>query len=766
MNEKQELTQLNNLIVGVDRNVKSILKKLRKDMNYDARLLLNILSRVDKLNIRGLDILINRFFNITNQKDAIGAIDGKIFSKILRIHKKLIISKFTKNYDIELKKLLTISEILLKLNHRQDYILKNYLRILEIIKDYDYKIKKYKILAKYGIKSNQIDFDKARILLNQKKFKDVRYILHSFRKKKLIKKEKQNLFRLKIGFLYQSKRYKEALKLINKNINKDKKLLISYLNLKGLILLNQHLYAESIGLWKSLLKKELLSEFKYFYILSYSFANFKLKKYNEVINTLKKLILIRRIDQRIKFGAISLIIRSYMELKNYKDALISIDKYILNIKKFDIKLFKGMLLQRAICLRELGKIKESVKIFNRLLNKDQKNDTIIKNKGISYYNLKKYDIAKNLLNKTLKLKPKDREAIRYIGNIYKRQNNYKLALKYYDKCLKIYPKDIKAIRNKAIISLNSKDYKEAEKLVKQALGINPNDLDSLNLLSSIYFEWGKYKESIKINKKIIAKNPKDADTIGSIGGAYSNLGRYERGIVYLRKALKINPKHPYVLLNTGITLGKLGKLNESVKYLRLANKIKPNDNIFLQNLMISLIKLKRHKEIIKTSDAILKLNPNDSIAWKNRGIALLNLKKYKEALTCFSRANKIRPNDISILHRVQYIFFQLGQYKKSIYYNKKILIKNPKDADTIGSIGGAYSNLGQYERGLYYLNKALSFNTKHKIVLESKILTLYKMRRYEEALRVLDSLDKLDSKNVQFIENFRDRIKRKLMKDE
>ena len=43
MNEKQELTQLNNLIVGVDRNVKSILKKLRKDMNYDARLLLNIL---------------------------------------------------------------------------------------------------------------------------------------------------------------------------------------------------------------------------------------------------------------------------------------------------------------------------------------------------------------------------------------------------------------------------------------------------------------------------------------------------------------------------------------------------------------------------------------------------------------------------------------------------------------------------------------------------------------------------------------------------
>src|SRR3989344_970546 len=90
MNEKQELTQLNNLIVGVDRNVKSILKKLRKDMNYDARLLLNILSRVDKLNIRGLDILINRFFNITNQKDAIGAIDGKIFSKILRILKELI----------------------------------------------------------------------------------------------------------------------------------------------------------------------------------------------------------------------------------------------------------------------------------------------------------------------------------------------------------------------------------------------------------------------------------------------------------------------------------------------------------------------------------------------------------------------------------------------------------------------------------------------------------------------------------------------------
>lgn len=123
-----------------------------------------------------------------------------------------------------------------------------------------------------------------------------------------------------------------------------------------------------------------------------------------------------------------------------------------------------VLIQRGLTYGTLGKLKEAIYDFTKIVN--MKSNVSIYQKAYSYesrgevkYQLKDTYGALEDLNKAIELAPLFKDSYLIRGNIYFSKNNFAPALKDYNKVLTIDPNDLDALINRAKIKIKLKDKK-------------------------------------------------------------------------------------------------------------------------------------------------------------------------------------------------------------------------------------------------------------------------------------------------------------------
>ncbi len=153
--------------------------------------------------------------------------------------------------------------------------------------------------------------------------------------------------------------------------------------------------------------------------------------------------------------------------------------------------------------------------------------------------LKKYDLALKDFEKVLELDPKEFKAALGAGEINAELRNYQAALKDYDWALKINPKfwDAYIARSRCYESLHETDKAIAD--LSHVIGAQPKDAGAFLLRAELYERLKQFKKAIDDYTQVIAIAPADDDAYKSRADIYTKLGDYKKAIADYDAALKL-----------------------------------------------------------------------------------------------------------------------------------------------------------------------------------------------------------------------------------
>lgn len=228
----------------------------------------------------------------------------------------------------------------------------------------------------------------------------------------------------------------------------------------------------------------------------------------------------------------------------------------------------------------------------------------------------------------------------------------------------------------------------------------------------------------------------------------------------------------------GITLHYAGDLASGLTFMQMAAFIEPNFDYTYVNMMVAYADKGRYTEAVKAAEKIKKDSPYYWDAALQRADALVKMKKKKEALALLDRLANERKSDTRALVAKGDVYRQDKDYKKAkeiysqaitrdkklsdkhnwtLYYARGICLERlgeweeaeedflyalelkPDQALVLNYLGYSWIEQGKnLERAQEMVRKAVDLRPKDGFITDSLGWVLYKLGKYEEAVKYLE----------------------------
>jgi len=206
----------------------------------------------------------------------------------------------------------------------------------------------------------------------------------------------------------------------------------------------------------------------------------------------------------------------------------------------------------ANTLKEIGRPKEAIELYQQAIEKDTKFLD-------AYINL---------------------------GNIYLETGQYMQAIAQYEKALVIDPELATIFFNLSNVYIAQGDLATAAQNLKEVIKLNPNYLDAYNNLANIYKINGKFEEAIALFEKVIKIDPDYAKAYYNLGDIYRYLGEDKKAIKNYIIATACNSKYAKAYYGLAIIYLKQGKYDLAIKHCNKARTLGLVDPNLLQALAV------------------------------------------------------------------------------------------------------------------------------------------------------------------------------------
>jgi tetratricopeptide (TPR) repeat protein len=225
-------------------------------------------------------------------------------------------------------------------------------------------------------------------------------------------------------------------------------------------------------------------------------------------------------------------------------------------------------------------------------------------------------------------------------------------------------------------------------------------------------------KAIQNYQKAITIYPEYSHARDNLGCLYLRLGRYSESEEQLLKAVEANPYNPFINYNTGELYYKIQKFDLAEKYYSKACNYKAN-----------------------YGDAFNKL-----------GLLSYNKKEFFKALEYFNKAMRFN----NVQHETYYYtglsYNKVGQTDLAISNLKKAINIKKDFFQGIIELGKIYQTLKEYKNAVKYFLLAESINYDD-VNIRILICECYNdMKRFDEAIDIIESLIKQDSGNKKYAE--------------
>ena len=270
---------------------------------------------------------------------------------------------------------------------------------------------------------------------------------------------------------------------------------------------------------------------------------------------------------------------------------------------------------------------------------------------------------------------------------------------------------------------NMGEYKKAEKWCLKVY----DKREQLPFELKIWANWiyARYHEKSKIEEVNYAKQLLEIDDRGPIrhwmvGNAYFDMHQYNNAIPELEKVLEIYKNWNTKPMNSGFYDNPLlayhitGNYNKEKELLKRAFKDFPDDPQLIWR------------------QAILSLSEKDTVS----------ANRYIEKFFAFHKSDSW--SEASIAHRRGDIYDEAGYYKRAEAFFRKALSLEPDNPVRFNNLGYFLINRDiNPQEGLTLADKAVKSDPNSYFFLDTKGWGLFKLGKYEEALKLLEKSDSL-----------------------
>jgi len=114
--------------------------------------------------------------------------------------------------------------------------------------------------------------------------------------------------------------------------------------------------------------------------------------------------------------------------------------------------------------------------------------------------------------------------------------------------------------------------------------------------------------------------------------------------------------------------------------------------------------------------------------------------KYEDAVVQFTSALGLEPSNAEYYNARGLAYEMLSKYPEAKDDYEKAIVFEPKQEGAFISLGRVCNKMGNYEEALVRLNRASGLNKRNALVYPEKVLTLIGLERYDQALKVSDTV--------------------------
>ena len=266
----------------------------------------------------------------------------------------------------------------------------------------------------------------------------------------------------------------------------------------------------------------------------------------------------------------------------------------LDVAKKTNKLFandvEGMVVLGS-CLRTNGNLNESLKYFDRAIERNPNCAEAFINKGLISLTQNDKVNALNNLEKAYNLKPHIKQIWDLILNLKMEVKKYENVISIARGMLKLSPLNEKIIAYIALCYQNLHKYDQAVLFYKKVIEIKPDDLEAWLNLGSALKSQGKLDEAVMAYNNALAIKPSYAEAFNNIGVTLQDQGKLDEAIEAYSSSLAVKPDYADAYYNMGNALREQGTLEEAKDAYNKAISIKPDYAEAHRNLS-SIIKYK------------------------------------------------------------------------------------------------------------------------------------------------------------------------------
>ncbi|UKO98747.1 tetratricopeptide repeat protein [Nostoc sp. UHCC 0870] len=382
-------------------------------------------------------------------------------------------------------------------------------------------------------------------------------------------------------------------------------------------------------------------------------------------------------------------------LRRYPEAVAAFDKAIEQKPSFVYLAYygKGLALdwdgksQEAIAaLKSATELKpdfkaawESLSVINRTLNQFEQalvaiekaiqlkpdNPNLYNEKYLLLKDLKRYKAAEVAIEKAIQLNPRAAFFLNR-GILYYELKKWDLAIADYDKAIAINPELALAYINRGILYQELKKWDLAIANYDKAIAINPELADAYYNRGILYKELKKWDLAIADYDKAIAINPELAVAYINRGILYQELKKWDLAIADYDKAIAINPELAVAYINRGILYYELKKWDLAIADYDKTIAINPELALAYINRGLLYYDLKKMDLAITDYDKAIAINPELAAAYYNRGLLYYDLKKMDLAIADYDKAIAINPELAHAYARRGLVYLEKDNKQKAV----------------------------------------------------------------------------------------------------
>lgn len=238
--------------------------------------------------------------------------------------------------------------------------------------------------------------------------------------------------------------------------------------------------------------------------------------------------------------------------------------------------------------------------------------TLLK-KGDAFFTSGKFDEALKLYQKALEENPKNDDAYIRTGDIYLRTARYEKSGEAFEKALKVNPRNKYAHFGYADILMENGNYKRAEQHLKKALEIDPGFAVAYTTIGDIYVDRDDYREAEKAFLRSLEADPRQKypDTYIGLGELYFKQDKLAKSLEYFKIAQEKDPFDKDVFLGAAKTLIRMERYEEAEANFEKALHLVPGDIDLGTEYIGFCIGTKRYEKAEKLLKTFLEKYPGE-----------------------------------------------------------------------------------------------------------------------------------------------------------